>query len=233
MKQKMKLGKPKLKYISLDKIHTPPFIKEYMSIPNKTDDYLPIERLENKGRKVLRNDNYENNIYVWVGKSENILEGCYTELGGISRLLDKDDLCKTKQNLEDVYEGDSRELVVMSIQINGITDYNSLWEITKSGWNNNNDLYPYICIDDGEGYSLWRWDNPNLRLDMGILKWTDECKERYKKEIFPQERLYHGNLIRQGKVEIPKKVGRNTPCICGSGVKFKKCCLTNNQVGIS
>ena len=27
------------------------------------------------------------------------------------------------------------------------------------------------------------------------------------------------------KQEITKKVGRNDPCPCGSGKKFKKCCL--------
>ena len=26
------------------------------------------------------------------------------------------------------------------------------------------------------------------------------------------------------------KVGRNDPCHCGSNVKYKKCCLTNNEV---
>ena len=135
--------------------------------------------------------------------------------------------------MDELEEG---KLVGLGVDINEITDYNSLWKMTKSGWNSEDGftLYPYLCIDDnGDGYKLWRWDNPNLRLDMGILKWTDECRERYEKEIFPQERQQMGNLIRQGKVEIPKKVGRNTPCICGSGVKFKKCCLTNNQVGVS
>ncbi len=26
----------------------------------------------------------------------------------------------------------------------------------------------------------------------------------------------------------PPKVGRNEPCPCGSGLKFKKCCLSQN-----
>ena len=29
-----------------------------------------------------------------------------------------------------------------------------------------------------------------------------------------------------------KKVGRNAKCPCGSGLKYKKCCLLNNNVGI-
>ena len=31
---------------------------------------------------------------------------------------------------------------------------------------------------------------------------------------------------------IVRKVGRNQKCICGSGLKYKKCCLMNNQYGV-
>lgn len=29
------------------------------------------------------------------------------------------------------------------------------------------------------------------------------------------------------------KVGRNSPCICGSGKKYKKCCLSNTAVPVT
>jgi|TARA_B100001964_G_C14194602_1_gene582730 preprotein translocase subunit SecA len=32
--------------------------------------------------------------------------------------------------------------------------------------------------------------------------------------------------------KIVEKVGRNQKCICGSGLKYKKCCLNNNQYGV-
>ena len=32
----------------------------------------------------------------------------------------------------------------------------------------------------------------------------------------------------QKPVEIHKKIGRNDPCPCGSGKKYKKCCGANN-----
>lgn len=34
--------------------------------------------------------------------------------------------------------------------------------------------------------------------------------------------MQHGPSVRQSK---RRKVGRNDPCPCGSGKKFKKCCL--------
>jgi uncharacterized protein YecA (UPF0149 family) len=31
----------------------------------------------------------------------------------------------------------------------------------------------------------------------------------------------------QPKVRTKPKIGRNEPCPCGSGIKFKKCCIKN------
>jgi len=36
--------------------------------------------------------------------------------------------------------------------------------------------------------------------------------------------LYYGWLPLQGTIVKEEKVGRNNPCLCGSGKKFKKCC---------
>ncbi|MBM7068170.1 SEC-C metal-binding domain-containing protein [Actibacterium sp. 188UL27-1] len=32
-----------------------------------------------------------------------------------------------------------------------------------------------------------------------------------------------------GDVELSKKLGRNDPCPCGSGRRFKRCCLTSGR----
>jgi len=39
-----------------------------------------------------------------------------------------------------------------------------------------------------------------------------------------QEEVLHGQDQRQAKVGVSKKPGRNDPCPCGSGLKYKKCC---------
>lgn len=36
--------------------------------------------------------------------------------------------------------------------------------------------------------------------------------------------LYHGWLPLQGTIVKDEKIGRNDPCLCGSGKKYKKCC---------
>ena len=35
----------------------------------------------------------------------------------------------------------------------------------------------------------------------------------------------HGRRSRSAPVDPPRKIGRNEPCLCGSGKKYKKCCL--------
>lgn len=36
--------------------------------------------------------------------------------------------------------------------------------------------------------------------------------------------LYYGWIPLQGTIVKEEKIGRNDPCICGSGKKYKKCC---------
>lgn len=49
------------------------------------------------------------------------------------------------------------------------------------------------------------------------------------KNIFPEEKLRELYLEQKksGTIIKPKKVGRNDPCPCGSGKKYKKCCGRN------
>ncbi len=47
------------------------------------------------------------------------------------------------------------------------------------------------------------------------------------KEVVPGERVSPMGWRSATVVNQHKKVGRNSPCICGSGKKYKKCCLLN------
>ena len=46
------------------------------------------------------------------------------------------------------------------------------------------------------------------------------------KEIFPEEELkkFYKEQKESTTIRKPKKIGRNDPCPCGSGKKYKKCC---------
>ena len=70
---------------------------------------------------------------------------------------------------------------IVYIPISSVVDYNSIWEITRTGWYSDDVLeHPYLNIDN-----LWiRWDNQNLRMDCGIYHWDDKNRELFKKLYF-------------------------------------------------
>ena len=57
-------------------------------------------------------------------------------------------------------------------------------------------------------------------------------KERHKKLKKETKHLFKSNIENEiiSGLKITKKTGRNDPCPCGSGKKFKKCCLPK-QIG--
>lgn len=48
------------------------------------------------------------------------------------------------------------------------------------------------------------------------------------KEVIPGERITPMGWRSNTVVHYEKKIGRNAPCICGSGKKYKRCCLRKN-----
>jgi len=128
---------------------------------NSTDNYLPLERIERKGRTIKKDNNGD--VIVMVGTSNDVSEN-FSSRG------------RTK-NLDGLTE--------MKVPMKDIVDYNSLWKITKSGWNSegNEPLYPYINVDG----KLLRWDNQGFRKDMGIYDWTTENQQKYMGVMFKQK----------------------------------------------
>jgi|TARA_B100001971_G_C18170401_1_gene526763 uncharacterized protein YecA (UPF0149 family) len=80
-----------------------------------------------------------------------------------------------------------------------------------------------------------RWDE---LIESGCIKTfygTPKELEDYLKseKIDKSEVLNVGGEEGRRIVEKIEKIGRNQKCPCGSGIKYKKCCLINNQVGVS
>ena len=55
----------------------------------------------------------------------------------------------------------------------------------------------------------------------GAYMANDKRKEEKRKELYKEQKA-------SGTIRKEKKVGRNDPCPCGSGKKYKKCCGKNN-----
>ena len=53
-----------------------------------------------------------------------------------------------------------------------------------------------------------------------LPEWNDILDEERRKELFKEAKS-------RKTIVKPKKIGRNDPCPCGSGKKYKKCCGAN------
>lgn len=54
----------------------------------------------------------------------------------------------------------------------------------------------------------------------GLPQWDALLDEQTRKELYKRQKS-------SGTVVKDKKIGRNDPCPCGSGLKYKKCCGKN------
>tara|TARA_B100000315_G_C14340040_1_gene479150 strand:- start:102 stop:731 length:630 start_codon:yes stop_codon:yes gene_type:complete len=75
---------------------------------------------------------------------------------------------------------DGFDLDLRKVKISDIVDYNSLWEITKTGWDTPNYsdgiIYPYICV----GSKWWRWDNSLYIRDWcNTFVWTKKEHQKW------------------------------------------------------
>lgn len=62
-----------------------------------------------------------------------------------------------------------------------------------------------------EAKAEWLYDLP---------QWKNILTEEKKKEIYKKQKV-------SGTIVKGAKIGRNDPCTCGSGKKYKKCCGIN------
>lgn len=52
----------------------------------------------------------------------------------------------------------------------------------------------------------------------GLKQWEDIFDEETRKRLYLEQK-------KSGTIRVGKKVGRNDPCPCGSGKKYKHCCM--------
>ncbi len=87
---------------------------------------------------------------------------------------------------------------------------------------------PIETMDENTQVSL-DYDKEKLYYNMVAAKaewlyelpaWDKLLDEAVRKELYKKQKL-SGTIVKE------KKVGRNDPCPCGSGLKYKKCCGKN------
>ena len=65
-----------------------------------------------------------------------------------------------------------------------------------------------LCVNMVDAKADWLYELP---------QWNDIFTEEKRKELYKEQK-------KSGTVVKPHKIGRNDPCPCGSGKKYKHCC---------
>ena len=140
-------------------------------------------------------------------------------------LLEKGVYEKLLTNPEEVVEGTVKELA---------EKYNlSVMEMTGFLDGINDSLIeqnPIETMEEDTHVSL-AFDKKKLYMNMVDAKadwlyelpmWDNIFDKETKRELYLEQK-------KSGTVIVGKKVGRNDPCPCGSGKKYKKCCMNKEQ----
>jgi hypothetical protein len=81
--------------------------------------------------------------------------------------------------------------------------------------------------DSGWPISDWGYDDPEVRKKFLDGPTTDELTQILKDEVSDCEERAKAAVEEALREQMFRKTGRNDPCPCGSGKKFKKCCGEN------
>jgi len=94
-----------------------------------------------------------------------------------------------------------------------------------------NELFTKVEIDQAEKSNAIRYYNYLKKFDINFeTEESIETKETYLK-IHPESYFNLRNSKEKGYLneKFRSKIGRNDPCYCGSGKKYKKCCLERDR----
>ena len=146
---------------------------------------------------------------------EQLWTGYFTIEKGIYEQLLTDPDTEVKGTVKELAEKYGQDVMTMTGFLDGIND--SLVEPN-----------PIEEMEEDTVVSL-RFDKEKLYKNMVDAKadWLYELPQW--KEIFSEEKLHELYLEQKKSNTIVKgpKIGRNDPCPCGSGKKYKKCCGKN------
>ena len=95
-----------------------------------------------------------------------------------------------------------------------------LTEWRESAYNQEMDANTTVSLDFDLEKLYYNMVEANAEWLYELPQWDALLTKERRKELFLQQRKSN-TIVRE------KKVGRNDPCPCGSGKKYKKCCGAN------
>lgn len=129
------------------------------------------------------------------------------------------------------------ENIILDLKLSDLLDYLLKDDLVRFGNDKQFDKFVELYTELQNNTRLWE-NEGYTPTEMVVKTMGSDVLEELKKPDF-EEVQQPDNIIpmasyREEKTEEPqtarpKKIGRNDPCPCGSGKKYKKCCLRKNK----
>ena len=147
---------------------------------------------------------------------ENLWNGYFTVEKGIYEQLLSNPAETVEGTVKELAEKYGTELLVMVGFLDGINE-------SLKGYENpidtmEEDTMVKIEIDPEKLY--YNMVEAKAEWLYTLPQWDSILSEERRKELYKEQKA-------SGTIRKDKKVGRNDPCPCGSGLKYKKCCGKN------
>ncbi len=147
---------------------------------------------------------------------ENLWTGYFTIEKGIYEQILSDPTQVITGTVKELAERYNTEVLIMTGFLDGINEslkgyenpIDTMEEDTKVRIEIDPEKLYYNMV---EAKANWLYELP---------QWDSILTEERRKELYKQQKA-------SGTVRKPRKIGRNDPCPCGSGKKYKKCCGKN------
>lgn len=133
---------------------------------------------------------------------------------------------KEKNNYEAILE---RHEEICSGKLGELAETFNMDAVTFTGFLDgiNSSLIEEIALDEMNEESEVKLEIDFEKLYFNMLEakadWLYKLKQ-WDEVLSPQKRTEITGEFRRTKMAVSSKVGRNEPCPCGSGKKYKKCC---------
>ena len=136
--------------------------------------------------------------------------------------------------------------VFLQLKVDGITDYENeyrpirqaMLEIACGAAKNKFDNLKTIIGIAIDAPKYAKTNSEDFIL-LDCTDWPDEQREHYKKlneelgffktGVVEKRTVTEFPVVKKPRVPSRAKIGRNDPCPCGSGKKFKKCCIDKKR----
>ena len=148
------------------------------------------------------------------GELKKLWQAYFLKEKEIYQQLLKDPDTEVKGTVKELAEKYDVDIMTMTGFLDGINeslveenDIKNMTEDTEVSLNFDNEkLYKNMVAAKAD----WLYD---------LEEWNDIFTPEKKEELYKEQKR-SGTFVREGK-----KIGRNDPCPCGSGRKFKQCCM--------